>query len=124
MPIIRKVFGPFHAEVGNPGTTIEDLRWHFIGIRDDKTTVHWTLAFDPKNRKYRVNNNTTGDNLPKRSRNALLAEGINPIVDETARPDAWLGDEPVMSGKISDILKSKLSPADIARATALTIMRK
>lgn len=125
MAIIRKVFGPFHPENIHPGTQAEELRWHFIGIKDDKTTAHWTLVFDPRKRTYRVNNNTSSGGLIGRSRKALIAQKIDPgVKGETAHPDAWLDDSPVMEGTITSILKSKLSPEDIARATALVIARR
>lgn len=125
MPIIRRVFGPFHPEHIHPGTQAEELRWHFIGIKDDKTTAHWTLTFDPRKRKYRVVNNISSGGLIGRSRKALIVEKIDPVIKgETAHPDAWLDDSPVMEGTIATILKSKLSPEDIARATALVIARR
>ena len=125
MPIIRKVFGPFAPELVHPGQTFQELRWHFFGIRGDKTTAHWVLVFKPGTRTYSASNIPINDGLIGRSRKALYAEKINPIVkDETAHPDAWLDDSPVMEGRIADILKSKLSAADIAKATALAITRR
>ena len=125
MAIIRKVFGPFHPETVHPGSKIEELRWHFIGIKVDKMTAHWTLVFDPRKRTYRVNNNANSGGLIGRSLKAVIKQKIDPIVKgETAHPDAWLDGSPVMEGTITNILKSKLPPEEIAKATALVIKRR
>lgn len=126
MPIIRRVFGPFHPEQTNPGMPgSTDLRWHFNGIRGDKTMAHWVLIFDPRKRKWHTSNIPIKDNLVGRSRIALGRLGISSEVkNEDAHPDAWLDDSPVMEGTVTEILKSKLSPEDIAKATALAITRR
>lgn len=125
MAIIRKVFGPFHPEVAHAGSSIEEMHWHFFGIRGDRSMAHWTLVFDPRKRMYRVNNNSITNNLIGRSRKALHDEKVSSVLSDTlVHPNAWLDDSPVMSGTITSILKSKLSPEDIAQATALAIMRK
>lgn len=135
MPIIRRVFGPFSPEITrgkkwNESTRVADdvnvdMRWYFIGIRADKTTGHWTLVYNIETRKFQALNNKISDSLIGRSRLGLVAQGIAPdVTTEDAHPDAWLDDEPVMQGTITQILKSKLSAEHIARAMALTIMRK
>nr|CAD6606110.1 hypothetical protein RNT25_01787 [arsenite-oxidising bacterium NT-25] len=126
MPIIRKVFGPFHPEQTaprSPSTT--DLRWYFNGIRGDKTTAHWVLVFDPRKRKWSASNIPIGELDGKRNRSGLAQLGIpREVKNEDVHPDAWLDDSPVMEGTISSILKSKLSPEDIAKAMALALRIK
>lgn len=122
MPIVRKVFGPFAPE--RVGGALPELRWYFFGIRGDRSTAHWVLVFNPRTRKYSASSIPINDCLIGRSRKALWRENIDPTVkDETTHPDAWLDDTPVMEGKISQILKAKLPPAEIAKATAMAIQR-
>lgn len=125
MAIVRRVFGPFHREIKDQGRVTEELHWHFFGIRGDRTTAHWTLVFDPRKRSYRATNNPINSSLIGRSLKALIAQGIDPVVkNESAHPDAFLDESPVMEGTITSILKSKLSPQDIAKATAMVIVKR
>ena len=131
MPIIRRVFGPFHPEIvqeekldGLRMIRYQAMRWYFNGIRGDKTTAHWSLTFDPNARIFSATNIRISDRMIGRSRTALISAGIKPeVTSEDAHPDAWLDDSPVMEGRISDILKSKLTSEDIAKATALAILK-
>lgn len=133
MPIIRRVFGPFNREYtggsvspydGTVWIAHDEVRWYFNGIRDDKTTAHWVLVYDSKTRKFTASNIKINDNLIGRSRLALRKLGIpSEVKREDVHPDAWLDERPVLQGRITDILKSKLSPEDIALATALAITR-
>lgn len=123
MAIIRKAYGPFKFETWKDHEGWK-ARWHFIGIRGDYTTAHWSLTFTAQNRKFLANNTRIGEvggpamraverHLPKKGR------------AEEAHPKAWLSDDdPVMSGTVTDILRSKLKPEDIARVTAIAIVRK
>ncbi|MCO5730108.1 hypothetical protein [Rhizobium sp. SSA_523] len=120
MPIIRRVFGPFHLVEKNGAEP--EIRWHFNGIRGDKTTAHWVLIFNARERRFKASNIKISDSLMGRSRKALASLAIPAeVTSEDAHPDAWLDERPVMEGTVTDILKAKLSPADIAKATALAI---
>lgn len=124
MPIIRKVFGPFSGETFLDAGK-HKARWYFIGIRDDYATAHWVLIFDPSTRQFRASSIPVGEGLGGRVMRKVEASLPKAGRDESANPKMWLnGDEPVMEGKVSDILKSKLKPEDIAKATALAIIKR
>lgn len=123
MPIIRRVFGPFAPE--RVGGALPELRWYFFGIRGDRTTAHWVLVFECNARRFCARSIPIKDNLIGRSRRALSTAGISPEVqDETHHPDAWLDGSTVMEGTITEILKSKLPPAEIAKATAMAVLKR
>ncbi|MDA5627806.1 MULTISPECIES: hypothetical protein [Agrobacterium] len=135
MPIIlRKVFGPFKPEefeidrkwvsASASYEFIPGMRWHFFGIRDDHTQACWSLSYNSKTRKFAASNIPLTGMTGKVGREvaASLPGGGTKIL----HPKMFIGDrEPVLSGAtITIILKSRLSEADIAKATALTILRK
>jgi hypothetical protein len=125
MAIIRRVFGPFGFHEEHPGTQAHELRWGFIGIRGDRTTAHWNLIFKVDGRKFVV-----GASQPCSGwRNTATMTEVNKALPqdypvETAHPDAFLDGRPVETGRIVDILKKRLTPADIARCTAAAIARR
>lgn len=120
MAIIRKVFGPFAREINAIG---DEVRWYFNGIRGDRTMGHWSLTYYVKTREFKAANIPIGDLFGKRNRLAIAGLPNNGT-GEDVHPDAWLDDTPVMEGRITDILRQHLPPADIATVTALSITRR
>lgn len=123
MPIIRRVFGPFHPEEQTGADP--QLRWHFHGIRDDHRVAHWLLVYEVLARNYRASNIPINDTLIGRSRLALASQGISPdAIKHPIDPDMFLDGRPVFQGTITSILKSQLPASEIARATAASILRR
>lgn len=110
MAIIRKVFGPTRmaADTGK-------LRWLFSGVKEDGTEGHWVLTYTAHNRRFYAGPVRTYD-LKQKAR-ALM--GVGALKLNADEPD-----EGPFQGKITDILKSKLRPEDIAKATAMAITRR
>lgn len=129
MPIIRRVFGPFHPEVHETydqnvkRIVIDEARWYFHGIRGDKKMAHWVLVYDTGKRTFLARNIPLDAMVG--SRNRTIARHLpKGGVDETVNPDLWLDDSPVMEGSVTEMLKSKLPAAEIAKATALALARR
>ncbi|EUB97276.1 hypothetical protein PMI07_000852 [Rhizobium sp. CF080] len=130
MPIIRKVFGPFAPEEtrvildGKP--TTQELRWYFFGIRGDGEMSHWVLTYTPKTRKFLASNTGKPSLDGRRNRMGLRSQGIEAEAGPCIHPKMFIEGDATLTqeGNVTDILKSKLSAADIARATALAITRR
>lgn len=124
MVIIRRVFGPFGFEEEHPGTQAHELRWGFIGIRGDRTTAHWTLIFKVKERKFSVGTSQIGRDMAGRVARQVEKELPKGYLADPVHPDAYLDDRPLETGRVVDLLKKRLSPADFARCTAASIIGK
>lgn len=104
MPTLRKVFGPFHPETKKTNSGMR-LLWHFFGIRDTYEIAMWVLAFDPLTREF------SAHAVP-------IPRSGSPITE----PHLFLRpDEPVLTGRIVDILRQRLPREELARAIALSI---
>lgn len=128
MPIIRKVYGPFGFEECNKAIpTAHDLRWYFFGVCGDGEMSHWVLVYEVAKRKFRAANDGRDSPIVGRHhRGALIDQGISPDYQPSIHPRMFIeGDDSLtQEGRVTDILKSKLSPEDIAKATAASITRR
>ncbi|RBO90484.1 hypothetical protein DFR47_11345 [Pseudochrobactrum asaccharolyticum] len=123
MAIVRKIYGPFNYEVVKKGTT-HTARWYFNGIRGDYTTAHWVLIFNPETREFSASGNVVGQGLGGRTmrsiEQSLSDYGVKCVHDKMFLRD----NDPVLEGRVVDLLKARLSPEAIAKASALAIIRK
>lgn len=125
MPIIRRLFGPFHRLIEYEGKQLEEVRWHFFGIRDDYRMGHWTLIYYPFSRTWKASSNSINDTLRGTSKQALIDQKIVTLAPKTVvHYKAHLVNDRAYSGTISSILKSKLPAADVAFATSRTILQR
>lgn len=102
--------------------TSHELRWFFFGIRGDGGMANWVLTYNVTNRTFNASN-TGSIQLVGRSRKAAF--------DATGSADAGPVTDPFMfikgddtltqEGKVTDILRNRLKPEDIAKATAASI---
>lgn len=106
MAEIRAIFGPYKTEEQTSRIT-----WFFSGIRADGEFTAWSLRFQFCTRRYTCR-------VIKNKQAAKYAESISQkdlfVLPEVAQSE-------VSSGRVTDMLKAKLSPEQIARATALAI---
>lgn len=123
MAIVRKIYGPFNYEVVKKGAT-HTARWYFNGIRGDYTTAHWVLIFNPETREFSASGNVVGQGLGGRTmrsiEQSLSDYGVKCVHDKMFLRD----NDPVLEGRVVDLLKARLSPEAIAKASALAIIRK
>lgn len=99
---LQALYGPFHRSLERTtGAGGEAVNWSFIGIREDGTVAHWTLALNIETRTFFV--------VVSQSR------GLKPV-PECAH--LFVPDKPMVYGPtITAILKARLSPDDRAFAT-------
>lgn len=123
MAIIRRLFGPFAPETAHPNTAAAEVRWSFFGITGDHTTEHWTLVFKAEDRKFYVVNSRIGkgDSLSGPVIRAVTKTLPREYPTAPALPGAYLDDRPVLQGRITDMLKSRLTPEDFAKCTRLAM---
>lgn len=101
-----RIIGPFRTS--RPDTD-DYFRWGFICHRTDEKIVHYLLVFNQRTRRFSA------------------VPSPNQPLPETAHPEMFLqGRRPApIHGKITEILRSMLEPADIASMTraAMTVRR-
>lgn len=101
---LRALWGPFAPTEGkdHKGRFID---WHFFGIREDNRMGRWALRFRAADRKFRAEGLTLKDKPP-----------VPELVD------AFVPDKPMLHGEnVTEILRRRISDADMARATALAL---
>lgn len=119
MTDFRKIMGPFGLEVTMTGPA--EIRWGFIGILADWETAHWMLTYKVAERKFFV----------VRSKPQELRVNMNgrPGYYSAGQPvdkDMFIkgNDKVIASGTITEVLRSRLRPEDIALCARLSMQKK
>ncbi len=117
MADFRKVLGPFGREIVKFGDV--RITWGFIGILADYETAHWTLTYRVEHRNFLVHRSEP------LSLRMLNDKGLISY-REAGRPvhkDMFIkGDNRIIaSGLITNVLRSRLSPEDIALCAQLSM---
>ncbi len=127
MPIFRKVLGPFKPMYETSNGRVDKMEWHFIVIRDDYTTCHYTLQCYPKTNKYTaVNGDQNEDSLGRRVRamGSIIYGSKKPTVVHE-RMFIEYDNTPVSSGDtVSGVLKQHLRDEDIANINSARLTGK
>ncbi|SCM79879.1 conserved hypothetical protein [uncultured Pleomorphomonas sp.] len=117
MADFRKVLGPFGREVVKVGDV--RITWGFIGILADYETAHWTLTYQAEHRNFYVRRSEQVS-LRVRDESGLIhyrAAGLPIHLDMFIKSDNRI----VASGTITNVLRSRLSPEDIALCARLSM---
>lgn len=108
---LRALWGPFGRDTNalrRDGIIVvpaTEVNWYFFGIREDDTMGRWCLRWKVSERKF-----------------TAFALEMPPKAADPAFANAFVPDQPMIYGRTYlHILKSRLSPADLAMATALSI---
>lgn len=107
MARIKVIWGP-HSTVEREFGTV----WCFSGIRGNGTTCRWRLTFFYDSRKFR----TTAVNGPE-SREVKRVQDQLDLLPEVARAVT-------MEGPVTPMLRARLKPEHIARATLLAMQHR
>lgn len=103
---LRALWGPFSPIEWTAGSDY-GVDWHFFGIREDNSTGRWGLRYCAPKRKFSV------ISFPMEEKPAL----------EELR-DCFVPRQPMLyAATTTDILRNALPPAELARATALSLAR-
>lgn len=124
---VSAILGPFVTKTNEPEPDRGDmlLQWGFIGTLADGEVVHWMLTYSAAKRTFsasRSPSTVTWRATRKFALGAYLWQG--PPEPPFEKAFKSIGTGVPMHGRIRDMLRSLLSPADIARATALSFKLK
>lgn len=102
---LRALYGPFGPHDGfMVGSVPINVEWGFIGIREDNRVGHWTLQFQPLQRKFVVYLSGADSKTPPEHLNAFVP------------------DKPMVYGPtLVAIMRRRLSSTDTARCAALAL---
>ncbi|TAA54596.1 hypothetical protein [Shinella sp. JR1-6] len=128
MVMVRQVLGPFNPEENIQPYGSATMKWYFIGIRDNHEVANWILSYDVDKRKWNVANVPLGLPTGKRMKaltEKLTKEGRDPV--KSIDPDMFFRGStklPLVGDRLIDVLRSCLSPADLAKATTYSLQRR
>lgn len=113
---LRALWGPFgRTETGVRGRPYQ-IDWGFIGIREDNSVGHWTLRFDPAQRKFTAFASPDLPTAAKLRRDARAYRGV--LIGPISDPDTYVPNRPMVYGRTYvDIFRPRLSPEDVAVMT-------
>lgn len=128
MVMVRQVLGPFNPEENIQPYGSATMKWYFIGIRDNHEVAHWILSYDVDERKWNVANVPLGihpGGVMSAVTEELIKEGRHPA--KSIDPDMFFQGStvlPLVGDRLIDILRSRLTSADIAKATTYSLQRR
>jgi hypothetical protein len=101
---LRSLHGPFKRRHNGEGRADEAVTWHFFGVRDDQSMGFWHLNYSVLKRTFAAASAKQTSGAP------------------VTNPDLFIPDAPMLYGPtLTAILKSRLSPEDLAFAAAASL---